>query len=334
MGETVREITCGTWMGKSDKLGMLMSSQVLFLSVHVDDIKMAGRKKDLAPMWKKLIKNVDIEEPTSFLDHVYFGCTQRECKPPNDTIIEQYKKMFESRISAGATEKIAREPRSKVSAWSCDMEGHARKCVERFCELSNKKTEQLHKVSSPCLDGHQIKKEALKNTVNCHKFAHMLSLNACTWQELVDKTFCGQSINWPDLSRNGHNLVTDDWRDEFPTFITHVIAANIVMWVMRRNIVDQGSSKTPILQEILKTPNQHSYRSVECARSEPQYLTALQNLKSFRWMLVCGWKVYPRWNCGTWQNDSRIHQANPSMHAGNRCFLQKHTQDWSSVKCK
>ena len=67
--------------------------------------------------------------------------------------------------------------------------------------------------------------------MNCHKFAHMLSLNACTWQELVDKTFCGQSINWPDLSRNGHNLVTDDWHDEFPTFITQVITANIVMWV-------------------------------------------------------------------------------------------------------
>ena len=47
--------------------------------------------------------NVDIDVPTSFLDRVYLGCTQRECKP-NKTIIEQYKKMFVSRISAGATE--------------------------------------------------------------------------------------------------------------------------------------------------------------------------------------------------------------------------------------
>ena len=46
------------------------------------------------------MKNVDIEEPTSFLDHVYLGCTQRERKP-NEAIIEQYTKMFESRISAG-----------------------------------------------------------------------------------------------------------------------------------------------------------------------------------------------------------------------------------------
>ena len=32
------------------------------------------------------------------------------------------------------------------------MEAHAQKCVERYCELANKKTEQLYKVSSPCLD--------------------------------------------------------------------------------------------------------------------------------------------------------------------------------------
>ena len=79
--------------------------QKLFLSVYVDDIKMAGKKQNLAPMWKKLVKDVDIEEPTSFLDHVYLGCTQRECKP-NEKIFGHYNKMFESRVSAGATEKL------------------------------------------------------------------------------------------------------------------------------------------------------------------------------------------------------------------------------------
>ena len=60
--------------------------QWLFLSVYVDDIKMTGKKQNVAPMWKKLMKNVDIDEPTSFFDHVYLGSTQRECKP-NETII-------------------------------------------------------------------------------------------------------------------------------------------------------------------------------------------------------------------------------------------------------
>ena len=33
----------------------------------------------------------NLGEPTSFLDHVYLGCTQRECKP-NETVIDEYRK--------------------------------------------------------------------------------------------------------------------------------------------------------------------------------------------------------------------------------------------------
>ena len=42
-----------------------------FLSVYVDDIKLAGKKQNLDPMWKLLNKEVDLGEPTSFLDNVY-----------------------------------------------------------------------------------------------------------------------------------------------------------------------------------------------------------------------------------------------------------------------
>ena len=41
---------------------------------------MTGKKQNLAPMWKKLVKNVDLDELTSFLDPIHLGCTQRECK--------------------------------------------------------------------------------------------------------------------------------------------------------------------------------------------------------------------------------------------------------------
>ena len=39
------------------------------------------------------------------------------------------------------------------------MEGHAKKCVERYCELANKSTQQLYKVSTPCIDDHHFKEE-------------------------------------------------------------------------------------------------------------------------------------------------------------------------------
>ena len=74
----------------------------LFLSVYVDDIKLAGKKQNINPMWKLLIKEVDLGEPTSFFDHVYLGCTQRQCQTRKHTV-DIYRTMFESRISAGAT---------------------------------------------------------------------------------------------------------------------------------------------------------------------------------------------------------------------------------------
>ena len=72
----------------------------LFLSVYVDAIKLAGKKQILDPMWKLLNKEVDLGEPTSFLDHVYLGCTQRQCEISTE-IVDNYRTMFESRISAG-----------------------------------------------------------------------------------------------------------------------------------------------------------------------------------------------------------------------------------------
>ena len=52
----------GTWLGKSTKLEMLIRSQKtkIFFSVYVVDIKMAGKKPNLVPVWKKLMKDVDI----------------------------------------------------------------------------------------------------------------------------------------------------------------------------------------------------------------------------------------------------------------------------------
>ena len=98
-------------------------------------------------MWKVLNKEVDLGEPKSFLDHVFLGCTQRQCEISKD-IVDNNRIMFESRISAGATEKLPCSENLRISSWSYDMEGHAKKCVERYCELANKTTQQLYKVST------------------------------------------------------------------------------------------------------------------------------------------------------------------------------------------
>ena len=131
--------------------------------MYVDDIKLAGKEQNLDPMWKVLNKEVDLREPTSFLDHVYLGCTQRQCEISKD-IVDNYRTMFESRISAGCREINYLSIKIFVfSSWSCDMAGHAKKCVERYCELANKTTQQLYKVSTPCIDDHHFKEEETKS---------------------------------------------------------------------------------------------------------------------------------------------------------------------------
>ena len=47
---------------------------------------MAGKKQNVEPTWKLLNKEVDLGEPTSFLDHVYLGCTQRQCEISKDFV--------------------------------------------------------------------------------------------------------------------------------------------------------------------------------------------------------------------------------------------------------
>ena len=93
--------------------------------MYVDDIKLAGKKQHIDPMWKVLIHEVDLGEPTSFLDHVYLGCTQRQCEISKD-IVDNYRTMFESRISAGKTDKLPYCENLRISSWSYDMERHAK----------------------------------------------------------------------------------------------------------------------------------------------------------------------------------------------------------------
>ena len=88
----------------------------LFLSVFVDDIQMVRRKQNMPPMWRKLMKLVDLGEPTSFLDHVYLGCTQRECKS-NESTIDEHRKFsnHESSPEQLQSYSVGRDPTRKRS---------------------------------------------------------------------------------------------------------------------------------------------------------------------------------------------------------------------------
>ena len=75
------------------------------------------------------------------------------------------------------------------------MEGHAQKCVERYCELTSKRIGQLYKVSDSC--------------PICWKLVRKLLTNY-TWHEVDDLASYGRSTSLQDQSQNGLRHVTDD----------------------------------------------------------------------------------------------------------------------------
>ena len=221
----------------------------------------------MGPMWKKLMKKVDLDEPTSFLDHVYLGCTQRECKP-NEIIIEQFTKMFESRISAGGTEKLPGWEKPHEQRWRGpmilkDMLEHALNDM------------QFYKVSSPCLDDHQFKQEELHSVGQLSPrigrpdilwSVNKLARAVTKWTQACDRRLA-RLISWATL------LSIADWL----YFATQILLATL-------------RTKNPLLGEsYVSSEAEHLSPSVGCARSRHQYPTVLQSLRSFRWMLDCAW---------------------------------------------
>ena len=180
---------------------------------------MTGKKQNLDPMWKVLNKEVDLGEPTSFLDHVYLGCTQRKCEISKD-IVDNYRTMFESRISAGGLEKLPFPQNLRISSWSYDMAGHAKKCVERYCELANKTTQQLYKVSTPCIDDHHFKEEETKSVGELSKVCSQI-VRKCLYLARIGRPDILWSVNKLARSITKWTKVCDKRLNRLISYIHH-----------------------------------------------------------------------------------------------------------------
>ena len=120
----------------------------LFLSVYVDDTKLAGKKQNLDPFGRTNIFPgsciLGMHSTTMRNKQRYCGQLQNHVRIAN---------------FSGENKKTSIPSKYSYFLWSYDMEGHAKKCVERYCELANKSTQQLYKVSTPCIDDHHFKEE-------------------------------------------------------------------------------------------------------------------------------------------------------------------------------
>ena len=74
------------------------------------------------------------------------------------------------------------------------MEEQAKKCGERYCELANKTTQQLYKVSTPCIDDHHFKEEEMKSVGELSKLCSQILLK-CLYLTRIGRLDIQWSVN-------------------------------------------------------------------------------------------------------------------------------------------
>ena len=121
------------------------------------------------------------------------------------------------------------------------MAGHAKKCVERYCELANKTTQQLYKVSTPCIDDHHFKEEEMKSVGELSQVCSQIVFK-CFFLARVGRL----DILWSEKKRARSITKRTKACDK---------RHNIVMWEILPNRADWDCFKTLTSQEILKIQN-------------------------------------------------------------------------------
>ena len=81
--------------------------------------------------------------------------------------------------------------------------------VERYCELANKTTQQLYKLSTPCIDDHLFKEEEIKYVGELLQVCSQIVLKCLYLARIGRPDFLWSVKNLHDRLRNGPKLVTN-----------------------------------------------------------------------------------------------------------------------------
>ena len=72
----------------------------VFLSVYVDDFKIAGEKESLLEAWKLLKTKIKICDPMKFSDNVYLGCEQEDIEP-EPALVDEKRNLYFKHLTHG-----------------------------------------------------------------------------------------------------------------------------------------------------------------------------------------------------------------------------------------
>ena len=193
------------------------------------------------------------------------------------------------------------------------MEGHTKKCVERYHELANKTTQQLYKVSTPCIDDHHFKEEELKSVGELPKVCSPIVLK-CWYLARIGRPDILWSVNKLARSIAKWTRACDKRLNRLISYIHHTCEHEEYCHVdytakQCRLGLFQDSD---FAGEILKTQNlfqvghcaflevKHLFQEVGCARSRHQFHIVQKNqTSSFGCRIKIGRYSRSRF-CGIW----------------------------------
>ena len=271
--------------------------QKLFLSVYVDDIKMARKKQNLAPMWNKLMKNVDIDEPHFFL--IVCTCVARnESANQIKKSLNNVGRCFESRFlqeeqKITGVAKTSRTNRSVVLR-------HGGTCSQmRWAILRSGKQESGAIVQSFMPLPGWLSTQAGSTRISWRIVKRLF--------KIVLKCLYLARIGRPDILWSVNKLAACDRR--LARLISYIHHTNdfrrVVVWETRHSIADWVCIKTQTLLEIVRTRNQPQgesfvfseaeqlFQSVGCSRNKLLSRTAPQSL---RWLRMDGLPALDLWD--------------------------------------
>ena len=103
------------------------------------------------------------------------------------------------------------------------MAGHAKKCVERYCELANKTTRQLYKVSTPCIDDHHCEEEEMKSVGELSHLCSQMFLK-CLYLARIGRPHILWSVNKLARSITKWTNACDKRLNRLISYIPHTCA--------------------------------------------------------------------------------------------------------------
>ena len=253
----------------------------------------------------KLMKNVDLDEPSSFFRSRILGdvlnVNVNQKKPLlkntqrclNHVFLLKQQKNYLGRKNL--TQKQLHGPMM--------CEGHAKKSMWKdTAEWQRRKMSNCRKFQVIAWMDIMLRRRNLNQWRIIISDFIKLCWNACTWHELGRPGSCSYQMD-SRMWQTTQNL--------FHTLIIHKTTDNIAMWVIRHSTVHWPCSRIQTLLVILEDSKSTSggilcfWKSnirpctLECVKSKLQHLTAPLNLKLFLLMLDFRWMVFLRQIFGT-----------------------------------